>query len=212
MSIVAISASYGAGGSRIAPAVAERLGVPFLDRALPMRAAANAALAPEEGAPEEHDRGSWLDRALRGFVGSDTGIPAPIPADAVSPEAFRLQSEETLLRQAASGRGVILGRGAVIVLRDDPSVLRVRLDGAPERRLEQAMRLAGIDHGTAQGAMRRLDRIHGEWSKHFYGVDPRDPSLYHLVLDSTSLPLEQCAELIVMAARTLSTAETASSS
>ena len=32
MTLVTISASYGAGGSRIAPALAERLGVPFLGR------------------------------------------------------------------------------------------------------------------------------------------------------------------------------------
>jgi cytidylate kinase len=218
MSIVAISASYGAGGSRVAPAVAEHLGVPFLDRAIPMRVVADAGLGSEEHALEEHDRsaseghdrGGWLERALRGFVGSDTGIPAPIPADAVSPEAFRLQSEEALLRQAASGSGVILGRGAVIVLKDDPSVLRIRLDGPPERRLEQAVRLAQIDHETARRAMHRLDRIHREWSKHFYGIDPSDPSLYHVVLDSTTLPLEQCTELIVMADQSLSAAEAAS--
>ena len=36
MTLVAISASFGAGGSRIGPALAERLGVPFLDRAIPL--------------------------------------------------------------------------------------------------------------------------------------------------------------------------------
>jgi shikimate kinase len=35
MHVVTLSAGYGAGGSVIGPAVAERLGVPFLDRALP---------------------------------------------------------------------------------------------------------------------------------------------------------------------------------
>ena len=32
MTLVTIAASYGAGGSRVAPALAERLGVPFLGR------------------------------------------------------------------------------------------------------------------------------------------------------------------------------------
>jgi cytidylate kinase len=43
--------------------------------------------------------------------------------------------------------------------------------------------------------------------RHFYGIDPGDPSLYHLVLDSTTLPLEHCVELIVHAARGLTQAE-----
>ena len=37
--LVTISASYGAGGSRIGPALAQRLGVEFLDRAIPTRVA-----------------------------------------------------------------------------------------------------------------------------------------------------------------------------
>ena len=36
MSLVALSASYGAGGSVIGPALAERLDVPFIDRAIPL--------------------------------------------------------------------------------------------------------------------------------------------------------------------------------
>ena len=62
--------------------------------------------------------------------------------------------EEVLLEQAASGEGVILGRGSVIVLREHPGVLRVRLDGPPQRRLQQAMRLEGLDEGSAERALR----------------------------------------------------------
>jgi cytidylate kinase len=108
-----------------------------------------------------------------------------------------------LLAQAGSGSGVILGRAAVIVLRDDPSTLRVRLDGPPTGRLEQAMRLAEIERESAVEAMRRLDRIHAEWTRHFYGVELTDPSLYHLMLDSTSLPFDACVELIVIARHAL---------
>ncbi len=45
-----------------------------------------------------------------------------------------------MLEQAATGEGVILGRGCVAVLRDDPAVLRVRLSGPADRRLTQADR------------------------------------------------------------------------
>jgi hypothetical protein len=37
--LIALSAAYGAGGSIIGPALAERLGVPFLDRAIPLAVA-----------------------------------------------------------------------------------------------------------------------------------------------------------------------------
>ena len=37
--LIALSAAYGAGGSIIGPALADRLGVPFLDRAIPLAVA-----------------------------------------------------------------------------------------------------------------------------------------------------------------------------
>ena len=37
--------------------------------------------------------------------------------------------------------------------------------------------------------------------KHFYKCDARDASPYHLVLDSTALEFDTCADLIVTAAR-----------
>ena len=39
-----------------------------------------------------------------------------------------------------------------------------------------------------------------------YGVDGKDPSLYHLMLDSTALDIDTCVELIVAASRARCTA------
>jgi len=46
-----------------------------------------------------------------------------------------------------------------------------------------------------------MDRARMAYVRHFYDADPRDPDLYHLMLDSTELPLETCVELILTAAR-----------
>jgi Cytidylate kinase-like family len=204
MTLVAISASYGALGSRIGPALAKRLEVPFIDRAIPL-AVAERLDAPLDDATahDENPGGSWLERILRGFIGSDTGAPTPLPPETFSSEDFRRATEAVLLRQAESGRGVILGRAAVIVLRENPAAFRVRLDGPPERRVRSAMRLQGIDQATAERAMRHVDRAHAEYARHFYGVDLNDPSLYHLVIDSTAIATDACVELIATAARAL---------
>lgn len=201
VTLVAISASYGAGGSQIAPALAERLGVPFVDRAIPMAVAEELDISYDDAATLDQQLGrSWLERVLSGFIGSDTGVPSPAPTGTVTSDDFRRATEEALVTQAAPGSGVILGRGAVVVLRDDPRALRVRLDGPPDRRLEQAMRLGNTDRETAERAMKRLDRVHFDYAKHFYGIELRDISLYHLVLDSTALPFETCVDLIAAAA------------
>jgi cytidylate kinase len=204
MTLVALSASYGAGGSRIGPALAERLGVPFLDRAIPLAVAERLAVPYDDAAAHDEQAGSGrLERLLRGFVGGDTLTPAPVLPDAFRADDFREATEAELRRQAQTGEGVLLGRGAALVLRDDPRVLRVRLDGPPEARLRQAMELQGLDHHTARHALRTTDQAHAEYARRFYGVDLGDPSLYHVVLDTTAIALDDAVDMLAAAARSV---------
>jgi Cytidylate kinase-like family len=199
MTLVALSATYGAAGSRIGPALAERLGVPFLDRAIPLAVAERLHVPVDEAvAHDEHVGSSLLDRLLRGFIGADNATPAPLPA-ADSGE-FHEATVAALREQAATGEGVILGRASVVVLRDDPRVLRVRLNGPPQRRARQAAEMENVEPGVAERALRQTDRAHDEYVRQFYGVRLDDPSLYHLVLDSTAIDLETCIDVIASAA------------
>jgi cytidylate kinase len=204
MTVVALSASYGAGGNVVGPELAERLGVAFLDRAIPLQVAEHLDVSLDEAeAHDEEASESFLDRLLRGFIGADVGVPTPMPPETFTSEDFRRATEEVLLRQASTGHGVILGRAAAIVLRDDPGVLRVRLDGPAEARVRQAMRLGGVDEATARETLERLDRTHSDYARQFYGHDIRDTSLYHLVIDGTALAPETCVELILTASAAL---------
>lgn len=201
MTLVALSASYGAGGSRVGPALAGRLSVPFLDRAIPIAVAEELEVPLDDAAAhDERPGGSLFERLLEGFIGGDTGVPTPVLPDTLRGEDFRRATEDVLLGQAATGAGVILGRAAVVVLRDDPRVLRVRLDGPPDRRVEQAMELEDLDRETAERGRRQLDRMHDDYTRHFYGADLRDPSLYHLVLDTTAIALPVAVDIIAAAA------------
>jgi cytidylate kinase len=204
MSLVALSAAYGAGGRHVGEALAERLGVPFLDRAIPASVAMKLDVPLDDAeAYDERISANWLERLLAGFVGGEVAAPIPLPSGASSAADFRRATEEILLRQAASGHGVILGRAAAIVLRDDPRVLRARLSGPPERRVRQAMRLAQLDHATAQRLQHRLDYTHAAYAKHFYGISLDDPSLYHVVLDSTRIAIDRCVEILEVATESI---------
>jgi hypothetical protein len=200
MTLVALSASYGAGGSRIGPELAERLHVPFLDRAIPAAVAEELAVPFDDA--ETHDEqinASWLERLLAGLFAADLSAPVPLAAPPRSAADFRSATEAILLRVAAEGQGVILGRAAAIVLRNQPHVLRVRLHGPRDRRIRQAMQLEDIDFATAQQRQRELDRAHSTYARHFYNADINDPSLYHVALDSTTIALDACVEMLVSA-------------
>lgn len=199
MTLITISAAYGAGGSRVAPALAERLGVPFLGRP-PLPEAADSG--EEERACDESG-GSRPGRLLSRIASLAVvwGTPAGMTLDELLPDqALRQQIEQEIHDLAATGAGVILGRAAAAVLHDDERALHVLLDGPVEGRVRQVMAIERIDRETAEHRLARVDRFRRAYIDTFYGVDLHEPGVCHLVLDSTAISFDDCVELIVAAA------------
>lgn len=199
---VTVSASFGAAGSVIAPKVAKRLGVRFLDRAIPAQVARQLAVPLDEALAHDDRSEHGLGRLLASFSrlapvanGDPTAVSAPMFENEFVAETGRV------IRELAAEGGVILGRAAAVVLGQAPGVLHVRLDGPEEARIEQASRILGISREDARQAQRQNDRARDAYLRHFYGVDRARSHLYHLILDSTSIPPDTCVELIVTAAR-----------
>jgi cytidylate kinase len=191
MALITLSASYGTGGGRVGPDLAAVLDVPFLDRAIPTAVADHLPVSQNEVLAHDESPGGLLAR-IRSSL-------------ALSPEHdedyFRLETERVLREQAMTGNGVFLGRAAAVVLRDDQRALHVRLDGPIDRRIAQAMAIEGIDMREAERRLKQNDKAREGYVRHFYGVDARNPRLYHLIVDSTSIPLDACVELVALAAR-----------
>ena len=115
--------------------------------------------------------------------------------------AYRQQTERVLAEIADGAGGVVLGRAGALVLRDRPDALHVRLDGPRERRLEAAVGRSGRSREEVRREMEANDRTREAYVRHFYRCDPASAQHYHLVIDSTALPVETVVELVVTAAR-----------
>jgi cytidylate kinase len=201
MTLITLSASYGAGGSYVGPAVAARFDVPFLDRAIPTRVAERLAAPMADVMARDEAVGSALARMTvwLGHIGQAFGAPTGMPEDP-DEHVYRRATEEVIREHAAGPGAVILGRAGAVVLREDPRALHVRLDGPVDARIRQGMIVEGVDRDTAERHVRETDRARELYVQHFYRVDSRDATLYHLVIDSTAIPLDACVELIVDAA------------
>jgi|GEM_PF-61915 len=201
--VVTISASFGSGGAEIGPAVAERLGVPFVDRAVPLRVAELLGVTPEEAAAHDEHVQSAVARSLVNLIGAPvsfgtSGVQTR-PAD--DEEAFRAATEQVLWEVATQTGAVVLGRAGALVLASYPLALHVRLDGPADIRARRAMVHAGVDHDTAWDQLRRTDAARSAYTRHLYGHDPHEPSLYHVIIDTTAVGFDACVEAIVTAAR-----------
>ncbi|MGH3171319.1 MAG: AAA family ATPase [Trebonia sp.] len=197
--LVTVSASYGAGGSVVAPALADRLGVPFLNRAT-SRSGAIVEGGPcfERAVPEEADL-TPVHRLLASFTQAMPAGPTQSPPSSHHHDhRLRRQCEEGIRRLADADAGVILGRGAAVVLGKEQG-FHVRLDGPPELRLVQGAAVEGVSDEEARRRMSTADRARTAYVRRLYRADPADPRLYHLVIDSTAMPLEVVTEIILRA-------------
>jgi cytidylate kinase len=196
VSVVTISASYGAGGSWVGPQVADRLGCRFIDRAIPVQVAERLDVPVEHAHVHDEAAAPRFTRLLARLPNT-SGVVLPEATNA----EFCRETERLLVEAADAGDVVVLGRAGAIVLHDRPGALHVRLDGPEEARVFQGMRVEDIDEDEARRRQRSSDRARIDYVKHFYRTDPRDPRHYHLVLDSTVVPLPTCVDLIVTAAQ-----------
>ena len=198
--VVTIAALYGAGGSVVGPRVAERLGVQFLDRAIPSAVARRAGVS-EEAVTEvdEVPRSGWK-RVLATLGRASTPLGASEQVERIDLEERRLRVEiEEFLADASRSGGVVLGRGGAVVLASVPGALHVYLGGARRARVERVIELQGVDRETATHRVKANDRARRAYVKSAYGVDGDDPRLYHLMIDAISLGVAVCVDLVVAA-------------
>jgi len=206
MGTVTIAATYGAGGSMIGPAVAKRLKLPFVDRAIPVGLAEKIHEPLVAALTDDSESGSAVGRLLNSalnFSGLFVGIPVAVEELGVLPDVA--QTEVAIRGLADGGGAVILGRAGVFVLQGRPHVLHVRLDGDVEARRRAAMAHEGLDYKTATRKQQQTDQARRAYIAHFY---PRsgaweDARHYHLVLDSTAISIDACVEIITRAAQDL---------
>ncbi len=198
--VVAISATYGAKGSVIGPRLAERLNLPFFDRAIPVAVAAELAVPLDEAMAHDDQSLFGVRRVLAMMIqasGPYGSQPLTASDEADDAELEKQATELVLWRLAATTGGVVLGRASTLVLAEYPNAFRVRLDGPVEARIRQAMAGRHIDEATARKAQHETDRARNAYVRHLYGTTMTDLSHFDLCVDTTVMDTGACVELLL---------------
>jgi cytidylate kinase len=185
MTIIAMTCELGTLGREIADATASRLGL----------------------AVTHHE-------AVVGKLGQRLGLDAAamqrhLAGQATLIERWRLDDRQLgrfaaqeILQVAAEGKRLIRGWGAVPVLSPIPHVLCVRVCASLEARVRVLRERDGSrTEDAARAEIAASDAAHDRAMQRFFSRDCRDPSAYHLVLNSEQLGLEQCVEQIARLAQ-----------
>jgi CMP/dCMP kinase len=187
---ITISRQVSSRGDDLAVQVAQRLGWRIISREL-INKAALAAGAPQVALAEIDE----LD-----FLGL-----RPSPREW---RAYREQVQGIIQALAEIGDIVIVGRGGQIVLQDRPEVLHLRVVAPLEKRVSWLQETESLSPQVAEARLSQSDKRRTGYVQRSYKVNPNDPALYHLTINTGCFDLTQAVGLVVQAFETLTTRKT----
>lgn len=187
--IIAIEREYASGGQEIGRKTAERLGIPcYSNEILEMAAKKlNADIAQLELVEEKAVGSIMHSMYLMANLASGAGM---------SGESKLFLTESDIIRRLTQTPAVIVGRCAVDSLKDRKDVLRVFIHASDNCREERAASVYHVPKGRAVEVLRKADKRRNNFYKVNTGRNWRDIANYDLILDSGTLGIEKCADIL----------------
>lgn len=186
---ITISREAGARGSTIANLAGRKLGWQVYPQDLLEYVTQDAAARQEilDGLPA--GAAAWADLQLKRLM----------QAEAISSNPSIIELARVLLFLGARGEAILVGRGGGCIL-PSHSTLNVRVVAPPDDRIAYMAQWVRLTEDEAADYVRRLDQRRIEFVSTHFHRNPTDVCQYDVVLNSSLLGEERCAELIVHAA------------
>ena len=199
MGTVTVSRQYGAGGRRVAPALAEALGYRFVDREIVEEAARRLNVDPRLAADRDERTPALVEEIGMALAQGtpEFGFTPVQVGDRQLAEATRAVIESL----AEAGGFVILGRGGQAILRGRADVAHLWLVAELRDRVRRVAESQGIDERAAGELCQRVDAERAAYVSKYHRSDIHDPLLYDLVLNATTLGIEGALDAALSACR-----------
>ncbi|MCH5218851.1 MAG: cytidylate kinase-like family protein [Muribaculaceae bacterium] len=192
--VISIGRSFGAGGRAIGRELCSKLDIPFYDNELLMEAAQEFGFSPQIFARADERKPSFLRR----LVTQSYGVQENYITATISTESLYQAQSQVIRAIASRGPCVIIGRTADYVLRDHPGLLKVFVHAPLAFRARKI-----VERGDAPSEVeaielaRQKDRRRQEYYNYFTGREWGTAANYDLTLDSSMLPSDESAEVII---------------
>ncbi|MBP5325404.1 MAG: cytidylate kinase-like family protein [Pseudobutyrivibrio sp.] len=191
--IITISRQFGAGGSTIGQAVAERLGYYYCDKDMIVRTAIESGnLSPEEiryydeKVPKEFGFG----QSLFDFYNK--------PLD----ERLFNAQREAIRKVAEKGNCVIVGRNANIILKEYDKSLHVFISASERFRLKRMMgKMPDVPEAKVLERLHSVDKARKKYCKYYTQTEFGNAEFYDLSVKSSTLGIDNCVDIICNAAK-----------
>lgn len=191
--IITISREFGSGGRTIGHAVANALGIPFYDKELVEQIALESGFAPKF-VEENGEQSPGMTRLSYAFA--PQGIPGVMSGLSTSDFLWNIQCG-VILQLADQGPCVIVGRNADYILKDRPDVFNVYIHADDDFRAKRIVRLYGESEKSPEARLRDKDKRRSVNYQHYTGRTWGQSQNYDLCLESSTIGIDQCVDIIV---------------
>ena len=195
--IITISREFGSGGRSIGRMVAEKLGIPFYDKELVDQIALESGFAPKF--IEEHGEHS-PGKSLFSYAFAPQGVPGVMNGLSAADFLWNIQCS-VILQLADKGPCVIVGRNADYVLKDRDDCLHAFIHADMNFRADRIVRLYGESEKSPESRLLEKDKRRKANYQHYTGRAWGQAQNYDVCLNSSSLGVETCAEIIYQMAK-----------
>ena len=105
--------------------------------------------------------------------------------------------EAAFIKELAKQSCIILGRCASEILKGQPNVFNVYVCADKEDRIERIMEKESLNYDDAKTLLEKNDRQRAEFNVEHTGRVWGDVSNYHMILDTSKLGAENCADILI---------------
>lgn len=194
--VITISREYGSGGKAIGRMVAERLGYKFYDAEIIEEVVKSSGLAKE--IVEKYDeyathKNSLLYNIAINAAGSYNGLSIA--------NQIQIAQMNVIKDIADEGNCVIIGRGADYILRDREDCLHVFVRADMDFKAARVLEIYGETEQRIETRLEDMDVKRRVFYRSFAMREWGVIENYNMMLDSSAIGLEKCAELICAASQ-----------
>jgi len=112
-------------------------------------------------------------------------------------ECHSYADEAEVIRDLAAHSCIILGRCASEILKDQANVFNIYVCADKEDRIRRIMELKSLSYEDSKALLEENDRLRSNYYYENTGKVWGDVNNYHMILDTSQLGIENCADILI---------------
>jgi len=192
---ITISHLIGSGGAYVGEKLADRLGIPFLDREIIQSVAQQLNILESEVERREERLTAFWDNFNRSMIGLSPIIIAEFPQLAPSDSELFKTECETIQKIASKSSAIFLGRCGWDILKNHPNHVSILLTANHSDRVKRLCTLYELTEQDARKLIKTNDQERDAYNKKFTQKNWVDARYYDLCVNTSSTGWDGAVEI-----------------